>query len=144
MTTAAITLLLLTALATPTWVLATRKKRNHAPVSVVRRLDVIGAVVLLVLATAVEVDSRFVIRLFGGPQVAVRQLTDGGQTVGHGLGVGKLDGVSNVYAAKVSLSKVEHVSDSRQGSTESRDKLEDASSSTVWPVHVVTLEQLSR
>ncbi|MCT1352147.1 hypothetical protein [Gordonia sp. p3-SID1431] len=50
MTTAAITLLLLTALATPTWVLATRKKRNHAPVSVVRRLDVIGAVVLLVLA----------------------------------------------------------------------------------------------
>ncbi|KSU60050.1 MULTISPECIES: hypothetical protein [unclassified Gordonia (in: high G+C Gram-positive bacteria)] len=50
MTTAAITLLLLTALATPTWALATRKKRNHAPVSVVRRLDVIGAVVLLVLA----------------------------------------------------------------------------------------------
>ncbi|MBR7193952.1 MULTISPECIES: hypothetical protein [unclassified Gordonia (in: high G+C Gram-positive bacteria)] len=50
MTTAAITLLLLTALATPTWALATREKRNHAPVSVVRRLDVIGAVVLLVLA----------------------------------------------------------------------------------------------
>ena len=50
MTTAAITLLLLTALATPTWALATRKKRNHSPMSVVRRLDVIGAVVLLVLA----------------------------------------------------------------------------------------------
>ncbi|MEY1675573.1 MULTISPECIES: hypothetical protein [Gordonia] len=55
MTTAAIVLLLLTALTTPIWALATRTRRGRAPVAVVRRLDVIGAVVLLLLASIAAV-----------------------------------------------------------------------------------------
>ncbi|MGW9267278.1 hypothetical protein ACWGSV_24260, partial [Gordonia terrae] len=55
MTTAAIVLLLLTALTTPIWALATRTRRSRAPVAVVRRLDVIGAVVLLLLASIAAV-----------------------------------------------------------------------------------------
>ncbi|MFE0747911.1 hypothetical protein [Gordonia sp. NPDC058843] len=55
MTTAAIVLLSLTALATPVWASVTRTRRSQAPVSVVRRLDVIGAVVLLVLAAVAAV-----------------------------------------------------------------------------------------
>ncbi len=47
---AAVVLLLVTALTTPIWSLATRKRRREAPEAVVRRLDVIGAVVLLVPA----------------------------------------------------------------------------------------------
>lgn len=55
MTTAAIILLLLTALTTPIWALATRHRRRQAPVAVARRLDVIGAVVLLALAAVAAV-----------------------------------------------------------------------------------------
>ncbi|AFR48969.1 hypothetical protein [Gordonia sp. KTR9] len=52
---AAVVLLLVTALTTPIWSLATRKRRREAPEAVVRRLDVIGAVVLLMPAAVAAV-----------------------------------------------------------------------------------------
>ena len=101
--------------------LQTFQLMDHLVVLGVHHQNLATACILLVLRAAVEVDGALIVRLFGGAKVAVGQLTNRAQAVGHSLGVRELDGVGNVYAANVSGAEVEHIGNSGQGSTKCRE-----------------------